>query len=64
MPNLEFPVLDTPRLLLNKLTKHDREPLFAIFYDPVIIEHYDVELFKTIGEADRLIEYFDPRFES
>jgi ribosomal-protein-alanine N-acetyltransferase len=64
MPNLEFPVIDTPRLLLNKLTKYDREPLFAIFSDPVIIEHYDVELFKTIGEADRLIEYFDARFES
>ncbi|MFQ3191078.1 MAG: ribosomal-protein-alanine N-acetyltransferase [Paraglaciecola sp.] len=64
MSNLEFPVIETPRLLLNRLTKDDREPLFSIFSDPKIIEHYDVERFKSINEADRLIEYFDARFYS
>ena len=64
MPNLEFPTIETQRLLLNKLTKHDREPLFTIFSDPKIIEHYDVERFKSIEEADRLIAYFDARFNS
>jgi ribosomal-protein-alanine N-acetyltransferase len=38
--------------------------VFAIFSDPKIIEHYDVERFKTIDEADQLIEYFDARFDS
>jgi ribosomal-protein-alanine N-acetyltransferase len=64
MPNLVFPIIETPRLLLNRLTKYDREPLFAIFSDPKIIEYYDVERFKSIAEADRLIEYFDARFDS
>lgn len=64
MSRIEFPIIETPRLLLNRLTKEDREPLFAIFSDPKIIEHYDVEQFKTIAEADRLIEYFDARFDS
>ena len=49
MSNLKFPIIETPRLLLNRLTTDDREPLFAIFSDPQIIEHYDVERFKTIG---------------
>ncbi len=64
MSNLKFPTLETSRLLLNRLTTDDREPLFAMFSDPKIIEHYDVERFKTIDEADRLIEYFDARFDS
>jgi hypothetical protein len=49
MPNLEFPMIETQRLLLNKLTMHDREPLFAIFSDPKIIEHYDVERFTLLS---------------
>ena len=64
MSNLDFPNIETPRLVLNRLTEDDRESLFAIFSDPKIIEHYDVERFKKIEEADRLIEYFDARFDS
>jgi ribosomal-protein-alanine N-acetyltransferase len=41
------------------LTKEDREPLVAIYSDPDIIEHNDVERFKKINEADQLIAYFD-----
>lgn len=64
MTKLAFPVLKTSRLLLNRLTKDDREPLFSIFSDTDIIKHYDVERFKTIDEADQLIAYFDTRFDS
>lgn len=64
MPNLEFSMIETPRWWLNKPTKYDRKPLLAIFSDPKIIEHYDVERFKSIEEADRLIAYFDARFNS
>jgi ribosomal-protein-alanine N-acetyltransferase len=64
MLNLEFPVLETPRLLLNRLTKNDCEPLFRIFSDPDVIRHYDVERFQTMDEAQQLIAYFDARFDS
>ena len=64
MSNLEFPVIETSRLLLNRLTKADSEPLFAIFSDPKVIEHYDVERFKSVEEAEQLIDYFDARFDS
>jgi hypothetical protein len=60
MSNLELSTLETVRLLLNRLTKDDREPLFAIFSDPDIIEHYDVERFKKINKAEQLITYFMP----
>jgi ribosomal-protein-alanine N-acetyltransferase len=63
MSNLELSTLETVRLLLNRLTKDDREPLFAIFSDPDIIEHYDVERFKKINKAEQLITYFDARFD-
>ena len=64
MTKLAFSVIETSRLLLNRLTKKDREPLFSVFSDPDSIEHYDVERFKKIDEADQLIAYFDARFDS
>lgn len=64
MPNLVFPIIETPRLLLNRLTTGDRGSLFSIFSDPQIIEHYDVERFTTIEDADHLIEYFEARLDS
>ncbi|GAA0859632.1 GNAT family protein [Aliiglaciecola litoralis] len=64
MSQRAFPIIETERLILNRLSKSDRKPLFAIFSDPNVIKHYDVERFKHIEEADRLVEYFDARFES
>ncbi|GAC15021.1 GNAT family N-acetyltransferase [Aliiglaciecola lipolytica] len=59
-----FPVFDTPRLKLDQLTKLDRQAIFDVFSDPKVVEHYDVELFKHINEADKLVDYFDSRFST
>jgi ribosomal-protein-alanine N-acetyltransferase len=64
MSERAFPIIKSKRLILDRLTQGDREPLFAIFSDPNVIKHYDVERFKSIEEADRLVEYFDARFDS
>lgn len=64
MTTTPFPEIRTARLLLNQLSKSDRDAVFSIFSDPDVIEHYDVERFKAVEEADRLVEYFDARFES
>lgn len=64
MTTASFPIIRTERLQLDQLTKRDRIPLFNIFSDPAVIEHYDVERFQDISEADKLVEYFDARFES
>ncbi|GAA6186002.1 GNAT family protein [Aliiglaciecola sp. NS0011-25] len=64
MQNRTFPVFETQRLRLDRLSKLDRQSIFEVFSDPKVVEHYDVELFKNIHEADRLVEYFDSRFTS
>ncbi|WJG08929.1 GNAT family N-acetyltransferase [Aliiglaciecola sp. LCG003] len=64
MQKQSFPILTTQRLKLNQLLVSDRDALFAIFSDPKVIEHYDVEKFTKIEEADNLVSYFDARFES
>ncbi|MEP1448299.1 MAG: GNAT family N-acetyltransferase [Paraglaciecola sp.] len=64
MTILKFPIIETQRLLLNKLTVEDRDTIFAIFSDPKTVEHYDVERFKSVEEADQLMAYFDARFAS
>lgn len=59
-----FPVLSTERLRLDALTPEDRDGIYAIFSDPVVIQHYDVERFKEPAQASRLIEYFASRFDT
>lgn len=59
-----FPIIETPRLILDQLTIQDRASLFAIFSDPDVIRHYDVEQFTHIDEADHLISYFAAKFEN
>lgn len=60
----QFPVLETDRLLIDRLTKSDRNSIYGIFSDKRVVENYDVERFRDISEADNLVDYFDARFES
>lgn len=64
MPMESFPVLTSERLLFDQLTPEDGPDIFDIFSDPVVIQHYDVALFKDPAEGPRLIEYFQARFDS
>lgn len=59
-----IPVLQSERLILDKLLPSDSDNIFAIFSDPEVVRHYDVELFKDPAEGLNLIEYFDARFNS
>lgn len=59
-----IPVLQSERLLLDSLLPEDSKNIFAIFSDPEVIRHYDVEQFKDPAEGLNLIEYFDARFKS
>lgn len=63
-PPSTFPVISTSRLCLNALENDDAEALFAIFSDPAVLAHYDVQQFTDISQALGLIEYFKKRFES
>lgn len=58
------PELTTERLRLDALTKADVQGIFAIFSDPEVTRHYDVERFTHQDEADNLIDYFNARVSS
>lgn len=60
----QFPILTSERLILDELKNSDRDDIFAIFSNPEVIAHYDVELFKDISEADNLIKYFRSRYNA
>lgn len=59
----QFPTLPTSRLVLDAMSDQDVDDIFAIFSNPDVIRHYDVELFHNKAEAEHLIHYFQTRFE-
>ncbi len=58
-----FPILETNRLKLDKLTSEDSNSLFELFSNNSVVEYYDLEAFTEISEASNLIEFFNSRFE-
>ncbi len=58
-----FPILETNRLKLDKLTSGDSNSLFELFSNNSVVEYYDLEALTEISEASNLIEFFNSRFE-
>lgn len=59
---MKFPVLETNRLRLDKLSKADSNRLFELFSDNSVVEYYDLEAFTELSQASNLIEFFNSRF--
>ncbi|WP_158972562.1 GNAT family N-acetyltransferase [Paraglaciecola sp. L3A3] len=64
MTNTVFPILTCKNLLLDQLKHQDSDDIFQIFSDPAVVEHYDVDIFKTQLDAIRLIKHFESLFEN
>jgi len=60
---LSFPVLETNRLRLEKLSKDDSNSLFELFSDNAVVKYYDLEVFTEQSQASNLIEFFNSRFK-
>ena len=60
---MSFPVLETNRLRLDKLSKEDSNSLFELFSDNSVVEYYDLEAFTELSQASNLIEFFNSRFK-
>ncbi|KPE50610.1 GNAT family N-acetyltransferase [Chryseobacterium indologenes] len=58
-----YPVLETERLILRQLTLHDAEDLFEYFSLDEVMEYYDLPPFKTIQDAQNIINHFNGEFE-
>jgi ribosomal-protein-alanine N-acetyltransferase len=48
---MEFPVLETERLILRQLTPNDTPDLFEYFSLEEVMEYYDLEAFKSMEDA-------------
>lgn len=57
-----FPRLQTPRLLLRKMRAKDTDALFALFSNPQVTRHYDLQTFQSPDEAKELLENFQQRY--
>lgn len=60
---MEFPVLETERLILRQLTPNDAPDLFEYFSQEEVMEYYDLEAFQTLDDAQRIIQHFNGEFE-
>ncbi|REC43484.1 GNAT family N-acetyltransferase [Chryseobacterium pennipullorum] len=60
---MEFPVLQTERLILRQLTPQDTQDLFEYFSLDEVMEYYDLETFKTAEDAENIIQHFNGEFE-
>jgi len=58
-----YPVLETERLLLRQLVPDDAEDLFEYFSMGEVMEYYDLETFKTLEDAQKIIRHFNNEFE-
>jgi ribosomal-protein-alanine N-acetyltransferase len=63
MNEINFPVLETDRLVLRKIESTDREALYKIFSSDKIMEHYGMFPYKDMSEVDILISNFSKAFE-
>lgn len=59
---MEFPVLETDRLILREIKEEDTEDLFINFSNAEIMKHYGSELLGNIEEARGLVRSFQIGF--
>jgi ribosomal-protein-alanine N-acetyltransferase len=52
---MEFPTLQTQRLILREIKLQDASDIFTIFSDPEVVRFHDLEVFQRAEEAERLI---------
>lgn len=53
---IEFPVLETDRLILRKTKISDKDDIFEIFSDEEVLKYYDMLPMKNLKESEELIK--------
>ena len=61
---LKFPELETDRLELTQIRENDRDAVFDLFSNDLVVEYYDLATFTDISQAKELVSLFSSRFES
>ena len=60
---MNFPVLETERLVLSEIIGSDVESLFELFQQEEVVEYYDLDVFSESGQAEKLLTLFASRFQ-
>lgn len=58
-----FPVLETERLILRRITSEDEAEIFAIFSNPEVTRYYDLDTFTEQAQAGEIIKRHQAQFE-
>ncbi|MBH0048208.1 GNAT family N-acetyltransferase [Pseudoalteromonas sp. NZS11_1] len=59
---MNFPELETARLILTSLSASDSEALLNIYSDAEVVKFYDIETYKSEAQSAKLIDFFNARF--
>jgi ribosomal-protein-alanine N-acetyltransferase len=59
---MDFPILNTPRIVLDQVTAADSTALFELFSNQSVIKYYDLEAMTDLTQASNLITLFNDRF--
>ena len=59
---MQFPELETSRLILNQLSEGDGIDLLEIFSDENVVKYYDIDVYESQEQSLELIEFFYNRF--
>lgn len=59
-----FPEFDSNRLRLTRITSTDRESLFEMYANPLVVKFYDLEPLNNLAQAETLIDLFESRYRS
>ncbi|WP_405631988.1 GNAT family N-acetyltransferase [Pseudoalteromonas sp. Ld20] len=59
---MNFPELETSRLMLTQLSGDDSQGLLDIFSDKSVTKFYDIDTYDSLEQSLKLIEFFNNRF--
>ena len=62
--DLEFPIIETDRLILKEIEVEDAKSIFHIFSNEDIMKYYGQFPINSVGEAENLIDIFNDNFRS
>ena len=63
MTKIDFPILETERLTLRRVTQEDASDLLAYLSDVDVMKYYGLESFKSINDALDEISWYNSIFE-
>lgn len=61
---MQFPVIQSKRLLLSDFEPGDESAVFRLFSDGLVIEYYDLAAFTSVEQAREIIQLFQSRYEA